>query len=83
MTKDRHAWRNYVMPLIGPSMVASRQTTRQLRRKNDKRQRAADWLEDQNSRAQALEDRVYARQAAGKAPVQWPSWWKGRPTGVL
>lgn len=80
---DRHAWKTYRMPAPDTPMRATRQLTRQLARANAKKRRHAQKNRDAEDGAQALVDRVYDRQQAGKRPVQWPIWWRGRPTGVL
>ncbi len=76
-------WLYKSMKLIGPPMVATRQLTRSMRRQNAKKRRAVEKEEAREASYEAMMSRVQARRDAGKRPVQWPSWWRGRPTGVL
>jgi hypothetical protein len=75
-------WLYKKMSLIGPNFVPSRQTTRQLRRKNAKER---DGQHRQNLFEQgytALCDRVHERRKV-HPPVEWPAWWKKHPTGPV
>ena len=76
-------WRNKVMKLIGPQMVATRQLTRAMQRSNARRRRTEEKEGALDDRFERLADRVQARREAGKRQVQWPSWWKNAPTGPL